>query len=173
MSIGFGIRGTNVPPRFLPPPPPPPPLPDCPPPPLLPNPQVTLPDTLAPLSRPWSWFPPLPLCGAYPFVGYCGSFLNKLPLPKNQCGYPAPSLGTRARVPARARAHETRPPTIPLYHADHSPYKVAVERSGPMRSGSMGPGDVTSHHIGLMSALMTRSSASLLWPDGRERERDA
>ena len=22
--------------------------------------------------------PPLPLCGAYPFVGYCGSFLNKL-----------------------------------------------------------------------------------------------
>ena len=23
-----------------------------------------------------------PLCGAYPFVGYCGSFLNKLPLPK-------------------------------------------------------------------------------------------
>ena len=25
--------------------------------------------------------PPLPLCGAYPFVGYCGSFLNKLRLP--------------------------------------------------------------------------------------------
>ena len=28
--------------------------------------------------------PPLPLCGAYPFVGYCGSFLNKLPLPKKK-----------------------------------------------------------------------------------------
>ena len=25
---------------------------------------------------------PLPLCGAYLFIGYCGSFLNKLPLPK-------------------------------------------------------------------------------------------
>ena len=25
-----------------------------------------------------------PLCGAYPFVGYCSSFLNKLPLPKKQ-----------------------------------------------------------------------------------------
>ena len=88
--------------------------------------------------------------------------------------YPPPSQGsgTRARIPARARAHETRPPTIPLTMRITA-YKVAVERSGPMRSGSMGPGDVTSHHIGLMSALMTRSSASLLWPDGRERERDA
>ena len=26
---------------------------------------------------------PLPLCGAYPIVGYCGSFLNKLPLPNS------------------------------------------------------------------------------------------
>ena len=27
-------------------------------------------------------------CGAYPFVGYCGSFLNKLALPKNSTRHP-------------------------------------------------------------------------------------
>ena len=35
-----------------------------------------------PLCHPRSRFSPLPLCGAYPFVGYCGSFLNKLLSPK-------------------------------------------------------------------------------------------
>ena len=30
------------------------------------------------LLYPWSRFPPLPMCGAYTIVGYCGSFLNKL-----------------------------------------------------------------------------------------------
>ena len=82
---------------------------------------------------------------------------------------------------ASAREHESRHEyertrrARLLYHYTMriTAYKVAVERSGPMRSGSMGPGDVTSHRIGLMSGLMTRGSASLLWPDGRERERDA
>ena len=64
-------------------PPSPPPLPDCPPPPSSPTPKSPSPTPSPPVSRPWSWFPPLPLCGAYPFVGYCGSFLNKRPLPKN------------------------------------------------------------------------------------------
>ena len=88
-------------------------------------------------------------------------------------------LLARARVPAREHesqhGHERTRRARLLYHCTMriTAYKVAVERSGPMRSGSMGPGDVTSHHIGLMSGLMTRGSASLLWPDGRERERDA
>ena len=82
---------------------------------------------------------------------------------------------------ASAREHESRHEyertrrARLLYHYTMriTAYKVAVERSGPMRSGSMGPGDVTSHRIRLMSGLMTRGSASLLWPDGRQRERDA
>ena len=60
----MGSRGLTSPP---PPTPPPPPRP-------LPNPQVTLPSTPPPLCHPRSRFPPLPLCGAYPFVGYCGYF---------------------------------------------------------------------------------------------------
>ena len=57
MSLGFGTRGTEVPPHFLPPP-----LSSTTPSPLFPNPQVTLPDTLVPRCRPWSGFPPLCRC---------------------------------------------------------------------------------------------------------------
>ena len=35
-----------------------------------------------PTGAPCQRWGPLPLCGAYPFVGYCGSFLNKLLSPK-------------------------------------------------------------------------------------------
>ena len=64
MSLGRGIQGTNLPTHLLPPPRP------------LPNPQVTLPSAPPPLChRPRSRFLPLPLCGACPFVGYCGLFL--------------------------------------------------------------------------------------------------
>ena len=61
MSLGRGIQGTDLPPTSYPPPPRP-----------LPNPQVTLPSTPPPLCHPRSRFLPLPLCGACPFVGYCG-----------------------------------------------------------------------------------------------------
>ena len=37
------------------------------------------------------------MCGAYPFVGYCGSFLNKLPLPKISISGSHPALGRGGR----------------------------------------------------------------------------
>ena len=66
MSLGRGIQGTNLPPTSYPPPPPPPAPPQPPShPPQHPSP---------PLCHPRSRFLPLPLCGACPFVGYCGLF---------------------------------------------------------------------------------------------------
>ena len=46
----------------------------------------------------------LPLCGAYPFVGYCGSFLNKLPLPKKSTPCTIPLVITRAQPLALRRS---------------------------------------------------------------------
>ena len=59
MSLGFGTRGTEVPPHFLPPPPP---LSSTTPSPLFPNPQVTLPDTLVPPLSPLVVGSPLCRC---------------------------------------------------------------------------------------------------------------
>ena len=43
----------------------------------------------------------LPLCRAYPIVGYCGSFLNKLPSQKKQLIPPTCYNNNQSSLPAR------------------------------------------------------------------------
>ena len=57
------------------------------------------PYTDSPSSVPARFPGPLPLCGAYPIVGYCGTFLNKLPLPKRSAQSVTHTRVTQSHTP--------------------------------------------------------------------------